>query len=153
VLDPDLVEFVHGGVAVVVATRDDDLKPQLTRAWGPRVSQDASALTLCVIAAAGSATRANLEGNGAIAIGFGLPSISRAVQIKGTAVSIDEPGVDELERAQAHFHAFTAETAKIGVAPQLPPRLYRHEAEFVSVTVSIAEVYEQTPGPTAGRRL
>ena len=82
-LDPDLVALVHGGVAISVATRDADLRPAVTRAWGPEVSADGLTLRLCVDAPAGSATRANLEGNGAIAVGFNPPTIARALQIKG----------------------------------------------------------------------
>src|SRR5262245_35768729 len=37
-LDPAVVEFIQGGVAVGVATRDDDLRPEFARAWGPEVS-------------------------------------------------------------------------------------------------------------------
>ena len=35
-LDPAMVEFIQGGVAVGVATRDDDLRPEFARGWGPR---------------------------------------------------------------------------------------------------------------------
>ena len=62
VLDPDVVEFIHGGVAVGVATRDDDLRPEFARGWGPEVSADGRSLRLCVSAPEGSRMRANLVG-------------------------------------------------------------------------------------------
>jgi hypothetical protein len=78
VLDPAVVEFIHGGVAVGVATRDDDLRPEFARGWGPEVSADGRSLRLCVAAAEGSRMRANLERNGAVAVGFSPPTIARA---------------------------------------------------------------------------
>src|SRR5262245_40998315 len=60
-LDPEVVEFIHGGVAVGVATRDDDLRPEFARGWGPQVSADGRSLTLCVAAPEGSQMRTNLE--------------------------------------------------------------------------------------------
>ena len=82
-LDPDVVELVHGGVAIGVATRDDDLKPEFARASGASVSADGRSLRLCVTAPEGSRVRSNLEQNGAVAVGFSPPTIARAVQVKG----------------------------------------------------------------------
>jgi hypothetical protein len=153
VLGPELVAFVHGGVAVTVATRDADRRPAVTRAWGPEVSPDGRTLELCVIAPAGSPTRANLEANGAIAVGFSPPTIARALQIKGAAVSVREPEPDELERAERHLAAFTAEVEQLGIPGRAARRIFRERSDFVSVVVTIDEVFDQTPGPTAGQRV
>lgn len=151
-LDPDLVTFVHGGVAVGVATRDADRKPAFTRAWGPEVSGDGRTLRLCVDAPSGSATRANLEDNGAIAVGFNPPTIARGLQIKGVASSVREAGPEELERAERHFVAFSVEGARVGVSEGLLRRSFAPR-DLVSVTLSIVEVFDQTPGASAGQRV
>ena len=92
VLTPEVVEFIHSGVAVGVATRDEILRPEFARAWGPQVSADRRSLTLCVSAPEGSRMRANLEGNGAVAVGFSPPTIAKAVQVKGVAVGAGGAG-------------------------------------------------------------
>jgi len=115
VLDADVGAFVHSGVAVTVATRDADLQPEVTRGWGPLVSADGRVVELLVDAASGSRTRANLEGNGAIAVGFGLPTVARAVQLKGRVEGIRAPHADELDRAERHLASFAAETEQIGI--------------------------------------
>jgi hypothetical protein len=152
VLDPVVVEFIHGGVAVGVATRDDDLRPEFARGWGPVVSADGRSLRLCVSAPEGSRMRANLEGNGAVAVGFCPPTIARAVQVKGVATAVGEPEADDFERAERHLGMFAAETAQIGVPAQFPQRLFVRLG-LVAVQFSIDEVFDQSPGPTAGRRL
>jgi Pyridoxamine 5'-phosphate oxidase len=151
-LDADLAGFVHSGVAVAVATRDGDLVPAFTRGWGPEVSGDGRSLTLCVIAPPGSATLANLEANGAIAVAFSPPTIARAVQVKGIAASVREPGANEVARATRHLDAFTAEAVQIGFPAELPQRMFLRD-DFVSVTLSVDEVFDQSPGPNAGRPL
>src|SRR5215471_10843945 len=98
VLDPAVIEFIHGGVAVGVATRDEELRPEFARGWGPGVSPDGRSVTLCVSAPEGSRMRANLEGNGAVAVGFCPPTVARAVQLKGVALVVGEPQPDDLER-------------------------------------------------------
>lgn len=151
-LSPELIAFLHGGVAASVATRDAENRPSATRGWGPLVAEDGWSLTLCVVAPPGSATRANPEQNGAIAVGFSPPTIARAVQVKGFAVGMGEAEREDLERAARHFEAFLAEVETIGFALELARQIY-DEADLVSVRMSIEEVFDQTPGPTAGRRL
>jgi hypothetical protein len=152
VLTPSHVEFVEGGVAVGVATRDESMRPAFTRAWGPLVSADRRSLTLCVSASEGSATRANLEGNAAVALGFCPPTIAKAVQLKGVAVVLGEPSAQDLEHVERHVSAFRAECGRIGVPPEVANRMFVG-ATLLLIKVSIDEGYDQTPGPTAGRRL
>ncbi len=152
-LDSDLVAFVHGGVAVGVATRDADRRPAFTRGWGPEVSADRRMLRLCVDAPSGSAMRANLEEIGAVAVGFNPPTTSRALQIKGVAVSVREPAPEELERAERHFVAFSVEGEEVGVAASVLRRIFAAPRDLLSVTLSIDEVFDQTPGAAAGQRV
>jgi hypothetical protein len=152
VLDPGVIEFIHGGVAVGVATRDDDLRPEFARGWGPEVSRDGRSLRLCVAAPEGSRMRANLEQNGAVAVGFSPPTIARAVQVKGVASQVGEPEAADLERVERHVRMFVAEAERIGAAPELSLRMFVGTG-LVAVGFSIDEVFDQTPGPTAGRRL
>jgi Pyridoxamine 5'-phosphate oxidase len=152
VLTPELVEFVHSGVAVGIATRDERMRPAFARAWGPRVSADRRSLTVCVSTAEGSAMRANLEGNGAVALGFCPPTIAKAVQLKGIAVVLGEPGPDAVEWVEQHVSAFRAECGRIGVPPDVADRM-SEDSTWVRISVAIDEGFDQTPGPTAGRRL
>jgi hypothetical protein len=152
VLDPELVEFVHSGVAVGVATRDESLRPAFTRAWGPEVSADGRSLTICVSAAEGSAIRTNLEGNGAVALGFCPPTIAKAVQVKGVAVVLGEPAAGDLERVEQHVRAFRANAERVGVPPPVAERIF-DGSTLLLISVSIDEGFDQTPGPMAGRRL
>ena len=152
VLTSELVDFIHSGVAVGVASRDGSMRPAFARAWGPHVSADLRSLTVCVSAAEGSPTRSNLEANGMAALGFCPPTIAKAVQLKGVAMVLGEPDADDLERVQRHVDAFLAECARIGAPPEVASRMFDGSA-LVLISVAIDEGFDQTPGPTAGRRL
>ena len=152
VLDRTVVEFIQGGVAVGVATRDDDLRPEFARGWGPEVSPDGRSLRLCVTAPEGSRMRANLRQNGALAVGFSPPTIARAVQVKGVVAAIHDPEAADLERVERHVHSFVEEAGRVGAPPELSRRMFVGTG-LVTVVFSIDEVFDQTPGPTAGRRL
>jgi len=152
VLDPAVVGFIHGGVAVGVATRGDDLRPEFARGWGPEVSADGRSLRLCVAAPEGSRMRANLERNGAVAVGFSPPTIARAVQVKGVASRAGGPEAADLGWVERHVRSFVAEAGRVGAPVELSRRMFGGTG-LVAVRFSIDEVFDQTPGPTAGRRL
>ena len=151
-LDPHVVKFIRGGVAVGVATRDNDLRPEFARGWGPDVSADGTSVTLCVSAPEGSRTRTNLKRNGAVAIGFSPPTIARAVQVKGIATVLGEPQATDLERVERHVRSFVAEAERVGAPAELSQRMYA-PAGLVAIRFLVDEVFDQTPGPTAGRRI
>lgn len=151
-LTTELIEFVRGGVAVSIATRDAELRPAITRGWGPEVAADGCTLTLLVDAPPGSASRSNLEQNGALAIAFSPPTIARALQVKGTAADLRAPVAAELQRAEQHNEAFCAEIGAVGHPAALGRRFLR-PAGLVAVTLTVESVFDQTPGPAAGRRL
>lgn len=151
-LDADLLAFIDGGVAVGVATRNGDLRPAYTRGWGPAVSADGRWLTLCVIAARGSPSRENIDGNGAIAVVFNPPTVGQALQLKGVVEEAWAPVAEDLERAERHLQAFAMEAEQVGAPPENAQRLFVPR-DFLAVRVSIDEVFDQTPGRRAGVRL
>ena len=96
--------------------------------------------------------RANLQQNGAVAIGFSPPTIARAVQVKGVALRMSEPEAADLERVERHLWAFVAEAGRIGASAEICQRMLVRTG-LIAIQCSIEEVFDQTPGPTAGRRL
>jgi hypothetical protein len=96
--------------------------------------------------------RENLERNGAVAVGFSPPTIARAVQVKGVATRVGEPEAADLERVERHLLSFIVEAERVGAPPELSRRMFT-SADLVAFEFSIDEVFDQTPGPTAGRRL
>jgi hypothetical protein len=147
----DLVSFVQRGVAIVVATRDHDLRPEITRGWGPHVSADGASVTLCVTAPQDSKTLSNLKGNGAIAATFSLPTTYRTVQIKGSVEDLCTPTPEQLARVEAHVAAFVDEVEQVGIPRNMARRLVH--PELVAVSFAVRELFDQTPGPKAGSRL
>ena len=56
------------------------------------------------------------------------------------------------ERVERHVRSFVAEAARVGAPVELSQRMFVRPG-LVAVQLSIDEVFDQTPGPTAGRRL
>jgi len=144
-------EAIGPGPAVVVATRDAALRPQIARGWAVELLEGGLA-RLCIEAGDGSRARGNLEGHREIAVTLARPSTYRSVQLKGTVLKVREPTDEQRRAAEEHQLALSDEVAAVGVLPRLAMRLLDSRA-LVSVTLTLDELYDQTPGPAAGAEL
>lgn len=153
----ELKTFLEGPVSVLVGTRDSRLVPEITRAWGPRVSEDRQRVSLCVPFATSRKTLDNLEANGEIAVTFSLPTNYRTFQLKGRHATAAEPDDTDLEAAERHRDAFAAVNAPLGQPRQIVEAFWRAEVETSAVLVRILfvpeQVFDQTPWAGAGRSL
>ena len=148
---PDVAELARQGVAVIVATRDADLRPAVGRGWGPLLSDDGARLTLAVEVAEGTALEADLRGGSPLAVTMSLPSSYLTVQLKGAVVDLCEPTEEDLRRVEEHLGAFVEETGRLGVDESIIRALTADR--LLTAVLDVTERYDQTPGPGAGRPL
>lgn len=147
----DIADLVRHGVAVIVATRDAQLHPEVGRAWGPALSEDGERLTVCVEAAPESPMARNLAPGSPAAAMLARLASHTTVQLKGTVVDVAPPALDRLDAVDEHVEAFVAETAAVGVPESLARALVA--ADLLAVTIHISERVEETPGSRAGTPL
>jgi hypothetical protein len=157
VIHNELKAFIESGVSVVAGTRDAALVPEITRAWGPQVSEDRQSVSLCVPLATSRKMLDNLESNGQIAVAFSLPSNYKTVQLKGRAIEIAEPSGADLAAVERHRNAFGSVNEPIGVPRRDIETFWRRELETspaqVTVRLIAEQIFDQTPGPGAGSLL
>ena len=152
-IDQELREFLHSGVACVVGTHDSQLFPEICRAWGPRVAGDGATIELFVDKEPGALTLANLRAVDLIAVTFVNPIDYRSVQLKGRALKLggDEPDGEERERIQRHREAFADNCLVHGIPREVVRNFWTFEVTRLSFAAR--EAFDQTPGPVAGRSL
>jgi hypothetical protein len=148
---PDIDQLVRQGVAIVLATRDAQLRPAVARGWGPLLQADATTLTLCIEAPEGTPTRANLAEGAPAAINITLPSTYSSIQVKGRVAAVRALDDGDRERIARHGNAFVLDTSTLGLAERIARAL--QDTDYVTVDVALAERFDQTPGPGAGARL
>ena len=144
-ISAELADFVHGAIAIVLATADGELRPQIRRAWGPLVDADGGLVTMCVE----SGREGELVPGTRIAVTCVRPSTYRGLQFKGEVVATAPPTPEQLTRLEAHATAFEREAAPLGLTDAR--RIVR--GEFVATSVVVNELFHQTPGPGAGEPL
>jgi len=156
-LTSELAAYVVSGVSIVVGTRDAQLAPEITRAWGPRVSRDRRSLSLCVALAGNGRTLDNLRNNGRLAVTFALPTNYRSIQLWGHCLGTGEPNRDDLAALAEHRDSFARMNETMGVPRAVIETFWKQELRESSVMIKIRfraeQIFDQTPGPRAGSPL
>ena len=148
-LAPDLVAFLHSGLAATMATASADGVPALTRAFALRVAPDGRTVDLFVGREQSATCLANMTPGRLLAVTTGSPIDYRGVQIKGTVIACQAPDADDVLWIERSAKLFEAAVTQVGVTTPVGFRCQ----EYVRVTFSPNAIYRQTPGPGAGNPL
>lgn len=148
-LSANIAGLARDGAAVVVATRDSGLRPCIARAWGLEILAIDDVIRLSVEAPSHSRTRENLRHGAEIATTLSRPSTYHSAQVKGVVADLREPQEADLVLADAHHRAFAEEAQRVGLTARHAARAFDRGA-LLSVSVTVHEAYDQTPGAAAG---
>lgn len=147
----DLVDFVEGGVSILVGTRDAANVPDVARGIGAAVSADRTEVTIYLNVSWGRRALANLAANGEIAVGFSRPLDNFAIQLKGTCTKIVPPEQGDRTVVERYHSTYSEQLYMVGLPRSLTRRFRMWPA--ASVTFAVRDVFTQTPGPDAGKRM
>lgn len=150
-IDEALRAFLERGCAMVVGTVGDDGAPHAQRAFGCSVL-DATTVRV-LLDSTDPVLREHLDGTRAIAITSADVRTLRSVQLKGRVLAVeDEPTADDIARCDAHNEELFLDIQETDHFPREYPERMVPPA-YVVALVSVAELYDQTPGPAAGTRV
>ena len=140
-------------VSIIVGTCNAVHRPHVMRAAAARLSKDRSQLTLLMPTSSGAQVLADLRDNGGIAVVFSEPTTHRTLQVKGRSACILDCTPDDLAFAAAHRARFAEEIGELGFGAEIADAILGRGEALVAVCFTIAEAFDQTPGPAAGERL
>lgn len=149
----DPLALLDLGIGVSVASRDANGLPDLVRALG--ATRDASG-TITVYVSGRDARHVldNLRGNGAIAVVFSQPTTHRTVQVKASQVTIEAGRDADAAIAHQRIRAMAGELERHGYERGFTERMLSFDpADLTLVRLRPEEIFDQTPGPQAGRTI
>ena len=123
------------------------------RAVGCRLSDDRRRATVLVPQGGGAEVLNDLRDNGRIAVVFSEPSSNRTVPLKGHDATVTSCGADDAALAERYVQGFLAEIGRLGFGADLAQTILSRDDTLLAVHFTIAEAFEQTPGPAAGEPL
>jgi hypothetical protein len=151
VIPAEYIDLFEGGVSIFVGTRDAENRPLAVRAVGASVSKDRREVTVFLHESWTNPALDNLRTNGEIAVGFSRPMDHLSVQVKGKVKSI-VPASEGARTVPDRYHAsYSEQLYIIGLPRSLTKRINVWPA--AAVTLEVASIFLQTPGPGAGRKL
>jgi hypothetical protein len=150
-IDQRLAAFLHDGVGIHLGTRNERLEPNGARAIAARVEDDGHHLVIYMADVAARRVLPDLKSNGQAAVVFARPIDERACQVKGTFVKTRRVKADERIHAEAQWSAFLDNLEYIGI-PRVSASTWVTTAD-VAITLKVTAIFEQTPGPDAGKSI
>jgi hypothetical protein len=151
-IDPATVEFLESGCALLVGTATPDGEPVAARGWGCRVVE-AGPLRLRVLLGEDDVRGIEHARVGdLVAVTATSLRTLRSVQLKGAITAIEAATADD-EALGARYRdlffgaAHATDGTELGLLERMTPGAH------VAWSVEVREVYDQTPGPTAGAAL
>ncbi len=152
VFEPETVEFLESGCALIVGTVDAHGAPHATRGWSAKVLDAGEARLRLGLDALDSTVLDNLQETGRIAVTGADVRTLRSAQMKGRAGDLVPADDLDRERIARYCDAFYTDVYESDGTPR--PLLDRlTPADFVMCEVTVDEYYDQTPGPAAGNEL
>ena len=152
-IGPEQVALMTGQVSIIVASRDARLQPHLMRAAGCRVAPDRRRVTLLMPETSSAPVLDDLRASGRIAVVFTQPTTNRTLQLKGDDAVVGACGPDDDALAAQYLRGFVDEVGQLGFPALVAHTIVGQGEPRVAVHFSIAEAYDQTPGPGAGHAL
>jgi hypothetical protein len=150
-IDADLAAFLQDGVGIHIGTRNQHLEPNGARAISVKVEDDGRHFLLYLSKVAAQRVLPDLEANGQAAIVFARPVDERACQVKALFVSSRATRPPERTSAHAQWDAFLQNLEHIGI-PRASARGWLRTPQ-IAIRLKATAVFEQTPGPDAGKAL
>lgn len=147
----ELAAFLEEPLFVDVATRSGAMLPEATDATAMTVDAAQGLVTLYIPERSAGPTLANLRDNGQIAVNASRPSDHRTIQLKGTFVSERPADESERELQLRYLQGMIPRMGMIGIPQSVCLRMVYWPSRVVRFAVR--DIFVQTPGPNAGRRL
>jgi len=151
VISTEVANLLESGASLVVGTVDGDLLPDATRAWGAWVLHDPERVRF-LVPDRSQRTIANTGDGGLVALTASDVATHRSIQLKGRAIRVEAATRDDLDLGAQYVREFFAcvhetEAIDITLLEKAVP------SGYVAVEIVVDAMFDQTPGPAAGRAL
>ena len=150
-VEPDIVELIESPCAQIVGTVDADGLPDATRGWGAQVLDDGTKIRLLLAANAATSIR-NLRSTRRIAFTATHFLTLHSVQVKGIALTVDEATETDRGRYEEFCAGCVRMLEEMDGTPESLSRRFVPSGIVVCV-LTVDELFDQTPGPGAGKCL
>ena len=151
----NLIDFLNKTVFMTAGSSDADLQPAVTRTWGAKIDIVATSMTIFGPENVSEKLLKNLSDNGKIAVTISEAITHKTYQFKGTFTESRTSNKEESKFQDKYVEKIFDFFKNIY---KLPETTLNNLGEVkykpsYAVTFKIEEIFNQTPGPEAGKRI
>lgn len=147
----ELTRMAESGAGLVVGTVSVDGAPRADRAWGVSVVDADERRIRFVMSADDPAVLEHLE-SGHVSLTAAEVNTFRSIQYKGRPVVVEAPTAEDIEMARSQSEKFFEMVNAVDGNPVEHLRRML-PLDTVAVEMTVTEMFDQTPGPSAGSAL
>lgn len=153
-LSTDDARFICQGLSITLASRDLRHVPSIARGLASKISDDGEQLIVLVRRSQSESLLADVERSGHIAVVITEPSTHRTLQFKGRNAVVVDCEAGDLALVDASRCHFGADILPLGFSETFTRLLFDCDpGDLCRVRFTPRDIYQQTPGPDAGRRI
>lgn len=149
-IDHDLIAFFHGPVSAILGSVDSMNVPDATRVVG--LAAVSGRRLRILISDQARAAHLNTQPGARVAVLVTDITDYRSIQMKGTVVTgAHERTAGDMALVHHHIDTFCEASPQVGLTPVTAAQFFT--VDVVAVVLDVDDLYDQTPGPGAGRRI
>ncbi|HWV15444.1 MAG TPA: hypothetical protein VN030_08420 [Cellvibrio sp.] len=153
-LTEDHAAFISGGVSITASSRDNRLIPSISRVLACSVSADRSQIRIFLVRSQSLQLLRDLSQSRMLAAVFSLPSSHRTLQIKGADAEQTEVLAEDFAIVEKVTAAFADDLCLLGYSREFARAFQAYTRDdLVAIHFSPCALFEQSPGPDAGKAL
>ena len=146
------LELLNTRSDVVIATRSATLAPSVCWSMGGHVAEDRKSATVWARRDHASQAISDIASNGWIAAVFTVPFTSFSLQLKGQDARVRAVKATDAALLERHVSNMVRELRLVNVREAFARAAFDQcPDDLVAIDFTIHAVFEQTPGPRAGR--
>ena len=147
----EIVDFIHNSQVGYIGTRDENLVPLLRANWGTDVNDTKEVMIVYVVQAQYEQMLKNLSDNGRVSLILVEWPSHRSYQFKGQFLEAREMTLDEVVFQQQYREKYIALITELGYPHEMADQFVYHAD--LAIEFKVEKVYDQTPGPGAGKEI
>ncbi|MCW8902204.1 pyridoxamine 5'-phosphate oxidase family protein [Sedimenticola sp.] len=154
ILDEATAAFIQHFVSINVSTANGHRQPAISRAYGCRVADDLTRVTLFIYRDRSRQLLQGVHENHTVAVVFSRPSTLETLQLKGHDATPVEMTTTDLEYMDRYRESFMRELRLIGFPDTFATAMMAcYGDEMLGIRFTPDAVFVATPGPRAGKPL
>jgi hypothetical protein len=141
------------GLAVVFGSADAQLQPKIGRAVAVKAEADGKTVSFIAPRAFFEAHKNNLRNKGQISLNATYPPTHRSLQFKGDCLEWTDASSDDKNYSENSIRTFHGILIQFFGEEAANHFLKYDVKDLVHVKINVNEIYDQTPGPGAGKQV